>query len=55
MKPLPLSANKDKLFEGDNAKLISNFVDKCLVDVGFNDKGESKSGYICVFCDKIFK
>ena len=55
LKPSPINNHKEKLLEGDKAKIISKFVEKCFVEVGYNEKGEAKTGFLCVFCEKVFK
>ena len=50
-----MAIHREKLQESDQAKLIESFAAKCLTEVGYNDKGDPKTGYVCVFCDKIFK
>ncbi len=50
-----IEERKQRLLESDQAKMIEAFSFKCLTSVGFNEKSESKRGYVCVFCEKIFK
>jgi hypothetical protein len=50
-----INKHREKLQESDQAKLIESFAGKCLTEVGYTEKGDSKTGYVCVFCEKIFK